>query len=77
MQTVQLNLDRGQLVSVLQAMSYPDKVDIYAELKKELFVNRYDKLLKSLRTDELSLEDITEAVDDVRQNRYEKAMQRK
>ena len=75
MQTVQLNVNRSQLVNMLQTLNYSDKMDIYTELKKTLFENRFDKLLKSLRTEELSLEAITEAVDEVRQKRYEQGRQ--
>ena len=75
MQTVQVNVNRSKLVNMLQALSYSDKMDIYSELKKTLFESRFDKLLKSLRTEELSLEAITETVDEVRQARYEQGRQ--
>ena len=75
MQTVQVNVNRSKLVNMLQALSYSDKMDIYSELKKTLFESRFDKLLKSLRTEDLSLEAITETVDEVRQARYEQGRQ--
>jgi hypothetical protein len=56
-------------------MNESDKVAIYKELKKNLFVNRFEKLLKSLQTDELSLEDITKEVEEVRKERYENGKQ--
>ncbi len=75
MRTIQLNLNRGQFVSIIRTLDDSDKLMIYRELKKELFLKRFEGLLKSLRTDELSLEDITKEVETVRQRRYEKGKQ--
>lgn len=37
--------------------------------------SRFDRLLKSVRTDELSMDDITREVEAVRQEQYEKGKQ--
>ena len=47
------------------------RLEIFDRLRKSLFVSRFDRLLKSARTDELSLDDITREVEAVRQERYE------
>lgn len=73
--TIQLNLDKRQFINLFRFMNESDKVAIYKELKKNLFVNRFEKLLKSLQTDELSLEDITKEVEEVRKERYENGKQ--
>ena len=58
MRTIQLNLEKSQFLSLFNTMNDTDKLEIYNELKKSLFLNRFENLLKSLRTDELSMEDI-------------------
>jgi hypothetical protein len=73
--TIQLNLDKRQFVNLFRFMNESDKVDIYKELKKNLFLNRFENLVKSLQTDELSLEDITKEVEEVRKERYENGKQ--
>jgi len=40
-------------------------------LLRSLYVKRFEKLLDSLRTDKISLDDITKEVESVRQKRYE------
>ena len=52
-------------------MDERDRLEIYDRLRKSLFVSRFDRLLDAVRTDELSLEDITKEVEAVRQMRYE------
>ncbi len=71
METIQLNLNKQQFFRILQAMDERDRLEIYDRLRKSLFVSRFDRLLDAVRTDELSLEDITKEVEAVRQMRYE------
>jgi hypothetical protein len=75
MQTIQLNLNKKQFINVIHSMNDNDKLEIYNELKKNLIRDRFEMLLQSLKTDELSLEDITEEVEKVRQYRYESGKQ--
>jgi hypothetical protein len=75
MQTIQLNLNKKQFISAIHSMNNRDKLEIYNELKKSLVQDRFETLLQSLKTDELSLEDITEEVEKVRQYRYESGKQ--
>ena len=71
METIQLNLNKQQFFRILQAMDERDRLEIYDRLRKSLFVSRFDRLLKSVRTDELSMDDITREVEAVRQAHYE------
>ena len=71
METIQLNLNKQQFFRILQAMDERDRLEIYDRLRKSLFVSRFDRLLDAVRTDELSLEDITKEVEAGRQKRYE------
>jgi hypothetical protein len=73
--TIRLNLNRKEFIKLFHLMDEKDKVSIYKELKKDLFLNRFENLLKSLKTDKLSLEDITKEVEIVRQERYETGKQ--
>lgn len=71
MDTIQLNISKQQFVGLIQSMYEQDRLEIFDRLRKSLFVSRFDRLLKSARTDELSLDDITREVEAVRQERYE------
>jgi hypothetical protein len=75
METIQVNLNKSQFFRAVRSMSEVDKLEIYKELKKNLFLNRFNNLLKSLKTDQLSMEDISKEVKTVRRNRYETGKQ--
>ncbi|HIZ33004.1 MAG TPA: hypothetical protein H9814_05570 [Candidatus Bacteroides merdigallinarum] len=71
METIQLNISKQQFVGLIQSMSEQDRLEIFDRLRKSLFVSRFDRLLKAVRTDELSMDDITREVEAVRQAHYE------
>jgi len=73
--TVNIELDKGQFIKTIKRLDGSDKLEIFNELKKSLFLKRFNDLLKSTKTDELSLDDITKEVESVRKNRYEKGKQ--
>jgi len=75
MKTVNIELDKSQFIRIINRLDDKDKLDIFNELKKSLFLKRFNKLLKSTRTSELSLDEITKEVESVRKNRYEKGKQ--
>jgi hypothetical protein len=75
MKTVNIELDKNQFIKIINSLDDVDKLEILNELKKSLFLKRFNKLLKSTKTDELTLEDITKEVESVRKNRYEKGKQ--
>ena len=72
METLQLNLEKSQFVNLLQTLNITDKFEIYSVLKKSLLCDRMESMLKTIDGDELTMEDITETIDTVRQERYEK-----
>ena len=53
MDTIQLNISKQQFVGLIQSMPEKDRLDIFDCLRKSLFVSRFNRLLKSTRTDEL------------------------
>ena len=75
MGNIQLNISKQQFVGLIQSMSEKDRLEIFDRLRKSLFVSRFNRLLKSTRTDELSLEDITREVEAVRQAHYDEQKQ--
>jgi len=66
----QIKIDRILFFAVLQALDNNEKMEIYKFLKRTLFQQQIGNDLKLLKTDELSMEDITMAVEEVRQERY-------
>lgn len=75
METFQLNLTKQQVANLFRSMSEKDKLELYRELRQSLFVSRFDALLSSLHTNELSDEDIALEVETVRQKHYESGKQ--
>ena len=72
---MQLNLGKSQFLSMFNTMNDADRLEIFKELKKSLFLNRFENLLKALQTDELSMDEITKEVEFVRKKRYEEGKQ--
>ncbi|MFA5816801.1 MAG: hypothetical protein WC865_14405 [Bacteroidales bacterium] len=75
MKTISIELDKNQFMRVLKKLDYNDKLEILNELKKSLFLKRFNKLLRSTKTNDLTLEEITKEVESVRRQRYEKGKQ--
>ena len=75
MKTVNIELGKNQFIRIIKSLDDNDKLEIFKELKKSLFLKRFNKLLNSTKTDELTFEDITKEVESVRKNRYEKGEQ--
>jgi len=75
MKTISIELDKNQFIRVLNKLNDEDKLEIFNELKKSLFLKRFNKLLKSTKTNDLTLDEITKEVELVRKHRYEKGKQ--
>lgn len=75
MKTITIEMDKSQFIGILNRLDENDKMEIFNELKKSLFLKRFNKLLKSTKTDELTLDEITKEVESVRAKRYEKGEQ--
>ena len=75
MNTLQLNIEKNQFVGLLQTLNASDKLEMYGILKKSLLCDRMENLLNTIDADELSMDDITETIETVRQERYEKGIQ--
>jgi hypothetical protein len=75
MKAINIELDKSQFLKIINQLDYNDKLELLNELKKSLFLKRFNKLLKSTRTDELTIEEITLEVESVREQRYEEGKQ--
>lgn len=62
----QLSLNFEQILALVKQLPYPEKLQLSQELEKEVLNSKLTALLESFRTDELSLETITEEVEAVR-----------
>ena len=74
MNTLQLNIERGQFIDILQRLNVADKWEMYKAIKKSLLCDRMENMLNSIDAEELSMEDITEAVEEVRQEKHAKSL---
>jgi hypothetical protein len=75
MKTINIELGKNQFIKMINNLNDSDKFEIYKELRKSLFLKRFNRLLKSTRTSELTLEEITKEVEYVRKKRYEQGKQ--
>ncbi|MCK9207886.1 MAG: hypothetical protein M0P66_12305, partial [Salinivirgaceae bacterium] len=75
MRTINIELDKNQFIKIINGLDEKDKLEIFNELKKSLFLKRFNKLLEATKTDELTLDEITKEVELVRKERYEKGKQ--
>ncbi len=66
----QLSLDFEQVLALVKQLPYSEKLQLSQELEKEVLNSRLTALLDSGKTDELSLETITEEVEAVRSEIY-------
>ena len=76
MKTMQIEISKDQFMSLIQTLGEEDKLKVYDELKKRLFLKRFNKLLKTTKNSSLTLGEITKEVESVRKKRYEKGQQK-
>lgn len=65
-----LSLNFEQVLALVKQLPYSEKLQLSQELEKEVLNSRLTALLDSGKTDELSLETITEEVEAVRSEIY-------
>ncbi len=75
MKAIQIELKKSQILKILNQLDDKDKLELFYELRKSTFLKRFNKLLQTTRNDGLSLDEITQEVESVRKNRYEKGKQ--
>ena len=67
---VSISIDFSQLKTVIAQCNLEEKLELLRLLEKDTFSVRFHKFLHLVQTDELSLEDITQEVEAVRQANY-------
>jgi hypothetical protein len=75
MGTISIELEKNQFIRILNELDDTDKLEIFNALKKSLFLTRFNTLLESTKTSELTMDEITKEVESVRQQRYDKGKQ--
>ena len=75
MKAIQIEIKKSQFLKILNQMDEKDKLELFYELRKSLFLKRFNHLLQSTRADELTMDEITQEVESVRKDRYEKGKQ--
>jgi hypothetical protein len=68
--TYQLTLNFDQILDLVKQLPESDKIKLSKELEKETLNQKLTQLLETFKTDELSLETITEEVEEVRAKIY-------
>ncbi|CCI04448.1 MAG: type II toxin-antitoxin system VapB15 family antitoxin [Microcystis sp.] len=68
--TYQLTLNFDQILDLVKQLPESDKIQLSKELEKETLNHKLTQLLETFKTDELSLETITEEVEEVRAEIY-------
>lgn len=69
---LKVTLTIDQILDLIRQLPTADKIKVGKELEKELIESRLTKLLEAFETDEISEEDIGDAVEEVREERYKK-----
>ena len=65
-----LSIDFNQLKALITQCGIEEKTEIVRMLEKDTFPARFTRLLKNIKTDELTLEEITAEVETVREKRH-------
>lgn len=67
---ISLSIEFEQLKNIIGQCDMNEKLELFHFLEKQTFANRFNQFLADVKTDELSLEEITAEVEAVRQARY-------
>jgi hypothetical protein len=68
--SVSLAIDFNQLKVLITQCGIEEKVELIRILEKDTFPLRFNQFLSKIRSDDLTLEEITAEVETVRQKRY-------
>ena len=70
--SMQIDLTFDQILSIVRQLPYQQKIELTKELEKDAVSSRLSYLLKTFRAKDLNLDIISEEVESVRQEIYEK-----
>ena len=69
---MQLEITYNQILALIRQLPQQDKIKLTRELEKDVIDSKLSKLLKVFKTNELDMKTITEEVESVRRELYEK-----
>ncbi|WP_293015265.1 hypothetical protein [Mongoliibacter sp.] len=69
---LQIDLTFDQVLSIVKQLSKEEKLKLSKELEKEVIDSRLSRLMDTFKTDELDLKTLSEEVEIVRQQFYDK-----
>jgi hypothetical protein len=69
--SISVSIDFAQLKNAVAQCNVNEKMELLRLLENETFTNRFKQFLEQVKTDELSLDDITAEVEAVRQARFD------
>jgi len=67
---INMNIDPEQIIDAAVQKPLEDKLKLYDKIKDDIFEIRFKEILESLKTDELTEEEILQEVEHVRSERY-------
>jgi hypothetical protein len=70
--SLEIDLTFDQILSIVRQLPKQQKIKLTKELEKEAIDSKLSSLLKSFKTDDLDMKTITEEVEIVRQEMYDK-----
>ncbi len=70
----EISLSFNQILDLVQQLPRQQKIKLSKELEKEVIESKLTELLTEFRTGELNFDEITEEVEAVRQELYEKRL---
>ena len=69
---MQIDITYEQILSMVRQLPRQQKIKLTKELEKEVIDSKLSRLLKTFKAEDLDLKTITEEVESVRQEIYEK-----
>lgn len=69
--SVSVSIDFTQLKNAIAQCDVNEKMELLKLLEHETFPNRFKQFMQQVKTDKLSLDEITAEVESVRQARYD------
>jgi predicted DNA-binding protein YlxM (UPF0122 family) len=70
--SLQIDLTFDQIISLVRQLPRQQKIKLSKELEKEVIDSKLAHLLKTFQSDDLDIKNITEEVEIVRQEMYDK-----
>jgi len=67
-----VKLSFSEILELVRRLPGEQKIELSRELERESIESKLTELLNAFKTDELSMDEITAEVEDVRQKRYER-----